>query len=152
MCLAWRPSVSTWFETRLSLANPTSIKPPLSTSQTMPRPHFESHSTRSCAVCGGGYRGKGWCTNAPRCPRGRYRQRHGPDALDAAKRKWERIVRARSLWSRIRVWFWTGLAVRVFELHVERMRAVSGMGGVKRRALGVHEGRKKRRLELMSVA
>ena len=127
-------------------------KNPHSTSQTMSRPHFESHSTRSCAVCGGRYHGKGWCANAPRCPRGMYRQRHGPDALDAAKRKWERIVRARSLWSRIRVWFWTGLAVRVFELHFQRIRAVSSMGGLKRRAPGVNEGRKKSRPELMSIA
>ena len=127
-------------------------KNPHSTSQTMSRPHLESHSTRSCSVCGGRYHGKGWCANAPRCPRGMYRQRHGPDAFDAAKRKWEQIVRARSLWRRIRVWFWTGQAVKVFELHLQRIRAVSVMGGLKRRALGVNEGRKKSRLELMSIA
>ena len=153
MCLVWRSSVSTWIETILSLANPASIKTHHSTRQAMSRLHFESHSTRSCAVCGGRYHSTGRCANAPRCPRGMYRQRHGPAALDAAKRKWERIVRARSLWSRIRVWFWTGQAVRVFELHLQRIRAVSAMGGLKRRAaLDVHEGRKKSRLELMRIA
>ena len=127
-------------------------KNPHSTSQTMSRPHFESHSTRSCSVCGGRYHGKGWCANAPRCPRGIYRQRHGLDALDAAIRQWERIVRARSLWSRIRVWFWTGQAVPVFELHLQRIRAVSAMGGLKRGALIGNAGRKKRRLDLPPLA
>ena len=48
-------------------------------------------------------------------------------------------------WFRERVWFWTGQAVKVFELHLQRIRAVSVMGGLKRRALGVNEGRKRRR-------
>ena len=82
----------------------------------------------------------------PAAREGMCRQRHGPDALDAAKRKWEQIVRARSLWRRIRVWFWTGQAVKVFELHLQRIRAVSVMGGLERRALGVNEGRNRRRL------
>ena len=126
-------------------------KNPHSTSQTMSRPHFESHSTRSCAVCGGRYQGKGWCANAPRCPRGMYRPRHGPDAFDAAKRKWEQIVRARSLWRKIRVWFWTGQAVKVFELHLQRIRAKSAWRRMKRRALGVNEGRKRARSVLEAL-
>ena len=117
----------------------------------MSRPQFESHSTRSCSVCGGRYHGKGWCANAPRCPRGMYRQRHGPDALDAAKRKWEQIVRARSLWRRIRVWFWTGQAVKVFELHLQRIRAKSAWRRMKRRALGVNKGRKRARSVLEAL-
>ena len=69
----------------------------------------------TCVVCYREYFGRGRCINEPRCPRGRYRRRDGEDTLMAARSEWARIVKARNMWSRLRVWFWTGVAYNVFK-------------------------------------
>ena len=51
-----------------------------------------AHGPRRCVICDGPYVTDRQCTNAPLCPRPRYRRRDGLEGLEYWRNEWRQIV------------------------------------------------------------